>query len=317
MGVLGDGWGLEIASIGYQAVGFGSHHWAVVDANGVRHFVTVDDLDMKRQSLGEPTAVAFGRLRAALATATDLRDSGATFVIAPSPTLAGQPLVWTERCFGVALYPYVEGQSYSWGDFSTPAHRRAVLDRIVEVHAAPTMALRHAMTDDLIVPHRDEIELTSDHNASHRGSGPYESRLSSLLVENTDKIRHLLVRFDDLVEQYRRQPGRMVLTHGEPHPGNTMLTSAGWVLIDWDTVLLAPPERDLWHLDPGDGSIIRAYAKATATKPRRLMLELYRIRCDLADIAAYVSQLRGSHSDSLDDENHWDVLCSLIGGLPV
>ena len=77
--VLRDGWGLEIASIDYQAVGFGSHHWTVVDAHGVRRFVTVDDLDMKRQSLGEPTAVAFGRLRAALTTARDLSRFGSHF----------------------------------------------------------------------------------------------------------------------------------------------------------------------------------------------------------------------------------------------
>ena len=60
----------------------------------------------------------------------------------------------------------------------------------------------------------------------------------------------------------RAQPARTVLTHGEPHPGNTMLTASGWVLIDWDTALAAPPERDLWSLDPGDGSVLDAYADA-------------------------------------------------------
>ena len=37
-----------------------------------------------------------------------------------------------------------------------------------------------------------------------------------------------------------------VVTHGEPHPVNVMQTDAGRVLIDWDTVAIAPPERDLW-----------------------------------------------------------------------
>ncbi|WP_432843998.1 phosphotransferase family protein [Dactylosporangium sp. CA-092794] len=40
-------------------------------------------------------------------------------------------------------------------------------------------------------------------------------------------------------------PPGLVLTHGEPHPGNTMRTGGGWLLIDWDTALLAAPERDL------------------------------------------------------------------------
>lgn len=314
--VLSDHWGLAGAGVEYRAVGFGSHHWEAVDANGIRWFVTVDELDRKRQSLSEPGEAAFDRLRAALATTKDLRDSGATFVVAPIPTRAGEPLVRTDRRLAVALYPYVDGQSYSWGDFSTPAHRRGVLDLIVALHTAPAMASRHAMTEDFAVAHRDELELAFDDAGFRWDGGPYAKLTSALLIENADKIRRLLVRHDDLVEEIRRRPGRMVLTHGEPHPGNTMLTSAGWVLIDWDTVLLAPPERDLWSLDPGDGSIIGAYADATGTMPRPLMLELYRIRWDLADIAVYVSRFRGSHSGSPDDEKSWDDLRSLIGRLP-
>ena len=65
----------------------------------------------------------------------------------------------------------------------------------------------------------------------------------------------------------RAQPSGAVLTHGEPHPGNTMLTADGWVLIDWDTALAAPPERDLWSLDPGDGSVLDAYARLTGVTP--------------------------------------------------
>jgi spectinomycin phosphotransferase/16S rRNA (guanine(1405)-N(7))-methyltransferase len=316
VGVLSDGWGLAVTAIDYRAVGFGSHHWEVIDADGVRWFVTVDDLDGKRQSVNEPEAAAFGRLRAALATAMDLRDSGAAFVVAPIPTLAGEPLVRMDRRFGVALYPYVDGQSYSWGAFPTPVHRRGVLDLIVALHTAPTAASRHAMADDFAVPHRDELELTSDHNGVRLQDGPYASLTSALLAENAERVRQLLARHDGLVKEIRGRPGRMVLTHGEPHPGNTMLTSAGWVLIDWDTVLLAPPERDLWSLDPGDGSVIGAYADATGTTPLPPTLELYRIRWDLADIAAYVSRFRGPHSGSLDDEQSWDELCSLIGRLP-
>lgn len=315
--LLGDAWGLAVVSIDYRAVGWGSHHWEAVDTDGVRRFVTVDDLDSKRQSLSETRSTALGRLRAALATATDLRDSGAGFVIAPLPTRAGEPLVAMDSRFGVALYPFVDGQSYSWGDFSTPAHRRGILDLVVALHTAPTSGLRHAQADDFVVPHRDELQLTLEHDGvSWDDPGPYANQMSKLILENADRIRQLLVRYDDLVTQNRQQPSRIVLTHGEPHPGNTMLTSAGWVLIDWDTALLAPPERDLWSLDPGDGSVIRAHAEATGTSSKPGTLELYRIRWDLADIAVYVSHFRRSHSDSLDDAKSWDELCSLVGQLP-
>ena len=104
----------------------------------------------------------------------------------------------------------------------------------------------------------------------------------------------------------------MVLTHGETHPGNTMLTAEGWVLVDWDTALVAPPERDLWSLDPGDGSVLRGYADATGVTPSQALLELYRIRWDLADLAVGVSRFRRHHPGSPDDDKSWDDLCSLV-----
>jgi hypothetical protein len=62
-------WRLDAASISYSAVGFGSHHWDVIDAAGVRWFVTVDELQKKLQWLREPLDAALDRLRHALAAA--------------------------------------------------------------------------------------------------------------------------------------------------------------------------------------------------------------------------------------------------------
>jgi spectinomycin phosphotransferase len=42
------------------------------------------------------------------------------------------------------------------------------------------------------------------------------------------------------------ESGPVVVTHGEPHPGNILRAAGGLYLIDWDTVGLALPERDLW-----------------------------------------------------------------------
>ena len=84
------------------------------------------------------------------------------------------------------------------------------------------------------------------------------------------------------------------------------------MLIDWDTALVAPPERDLWDLDPGDGSILGAYASATGVTPRPLLLDLYRLRWDLADIAADVSRFRRPHAGSIDDDESWELLSALV-----
>jgi hypothetical protein len=93
-----------------------------------------------------------------------------------------------------------------------------------------------------------------------------------------------------------------------------MLAPGGWLLIDWDTAQAPPSERDLWDLDPGDGSILAAYADATGVTPLPEMLELYRLRWDIPDIAVSVSRFRRPHSGSPDDDVSFELLRSLIAG---
>jgi hypothetical protein len=309
------GWNFTVASISYCAVGFGSHHWDVVDARGDRRFATVDDLVSKRCALDEGDDTAFAGLRAALATVQDLRDAGCDFVVAPMATTALEPLLRIDRRYAVALYPHVDGKSFAWGEFSTPAHRQAVLDMVVALHGVPTTATPRAPTDDFGIPHRDELELTIHRADTVADSGPYAARTRTLVTDHASNIRRLLERYDDLVQETRDQSLPTVLTHGEPHAGNTLLTAAGWKLIDWDTLLVAPPARDLWSLDPGDGSIIDAYTRATGTTPLPSTLDLYRLRWDLAEIAAFVSRFRGPHTDSADDEKSWVELRDIVTGL--
>jgi Phosphotransferase enzyme family len=305
-------WGMTVTSMQYRAVGWGSHHWEVADAAGASSFVTVDELENKRLSASEPLEAGFARLRAALAAAMDLRACGRTFVVAPVPTRDGEPLARVNGRFGVAVYPFVAGQSFDWGEFSSPAHRLSVLGLLVDTHTAPPAASRRALADDFAVPQRDELEAACAPDGDVADCGPYARPMSLLARQHAAPIRGLLARYDALVLEARAQGARTVLTHGEPHPGNTMLTADGWVLIDWDTALIAPPERDLWDLDPGDGSILGAYAIATGTSPGPALLDLYRLRWDLADIAVDVGRFRRPHAGSIDDDKSWELLSSLI-----
>lgn len=310
------GWNTTIAAIEYRAVGFGSHHWDVVDVRGDRRFATVDDLHARRHALAEGADDAFARLRDALGTAQALRGAGCDFVVAPLPTATNAPLSRIDRRYAVALYPHVDGHSDLGGESPTPEQQRGVLDMIATLHAVPRSATLRAPVDDFAIPHRDELEMAVRGDTDVGNSGPYRAPMSTLLAEHAANIERLLTRYDDLVKEIRNRHRPTVVTHGEPHPGNIMRTANGWKLIDWDTLLVAPPERDLWSLDPGDGSFIDAYREATHVTPDPPTLGLYRLRWHLADIAEYVSRFRGPHAETSDDEKSWDELLDLVSGLP-
>jgi spectinomycin phosphotransferase/16S rRNA (guanine(1405)-N(7))-methyltransferase len=142
--------------------------------------------------------------------------------------------------------------------------------------------------------------------------GPFARPAAELLAAHGAGVRRRLDRYDGLVAAARAEPPRLVLTHGEPHPGNTMRAGGGWLLIDWDTALVAPPERDLWDLDPGDGSLHAAYTAATGTLLRPELFALYRLRWDLTEIAVCVARFRESHGATADDEESWTILSDLV-----
>jgi len=306
---LARGWALRTASMAYRPVGWGSHHWDIADDAGTAWFVTVDELPRRRASGEASVDPAYDRLRASLASAVALRDAGRSFVVAPIPTLDDQPLT-RARDYAVSLYPFIDGESFAEGDFSSPDHQRAVLKMLVEVHNAPIAARRYARLDDFTVPHRDELNATLSDPGSIPRCGPYARPSAELINTHRGPVQRLLQRYDELVAT--AQTSRMVLTHGEPHPGNTMLTAEGWRLIDWDTVLVAPPERDLWSLEP----LHRAYADATGIELLAGMLLLYRLRWTIADIAVDVSRFRRGHTAGPDEDKSWELLHANVASLP-
>jgi hypothetical protein len=117
--VLASSWGRSVSSMTYRPVGWGSHHWDTMLAGGVRVFVTLDELDVKRQTRDESLDVPFFRLNAALTAARALAASNVfsgdraarDFVAAPLPGVEGTPLARVGERYAVAVYPFVSGES--------------------------------------------------------------------------------------------------------------------------------------------------------------------------------------------------------------
>lgn len=301
---LADGWGLNVASLEYQAVGFGSHHWSATDTSASRWFVTVHDLDAKCRSVDDDV---FERLRAALATARAVCDAGAAFVVAPVPARDGSVVRRVAEQFALSLYPYVEGRTER-GEYRSASDRLAAMEMIVIVHGSNVAVTRNARVDDFTLTNHDELLHALDDLAAPWDGGPYSERTRTLLSRHATGVARLLDTYDTLAAEARERPDRMVLTHGEPHVENVMITANGRMLIDWDTAMVAPPERDLWMLEPGDGSVAAAYTQATETQVLLSMLDLYRLQWDLAEIAIYIAQFRRSHDEVADTREAWKNL---------
>jgi hypothetical protein len=95
-----------------------------------------------------------------------------------------------------------------------------------------------------------------------------------------------------------------------------MRTDRGYVLIDWDTVAFAPPERDLWMLVDGDTTGPSAYSAASGHPVDETAADFFRRRWTLSDIAAYTDVLRRPHVLNADTAAQFQFLVANLEGWP-
>lgn len=223
---LTGGWAILPATIAYEPVGFGSHHWSVTETGGRRWFVSADR--------------ATDHLEPALRTAIALRGAGLEFVVAPVPTSRGTATHAAGKGYLLAVYPHLHAEAGDFGPHRA-GDRPAIRTMLARLHATPAPAVEPM---DLDFPQRDDLRRAR----RTVGDGPYGLRAKALLAGNSKLIDGLLGEYDRL-RGTLPPPEQWVVTHGEPHPGNIMRTADGLKLVDWDTVRLAPEARDLWLVD--------------------------------------------------------------------
>jgi len=298
LAALREDWNVDVASAEYAAVGAGSYHWTVSDTTGARSFVTVDDLDQKSW-LGDGRDAAFHGLRCAFDTSVSLREHGLRFVVAPRPTRTGASLRRLDSRYTVALFPFVEGDTGEFGAYADERERHAVVELLAELHRSPASSTPAARRVGLAIPGREHLERALRDLDETWTGGPLSERARTAVRDSASALAELLALADRLASDVASRGGEWVVTHGEPHRANVLRTPGGPVLVDWDTVALAPPERDLWMAveTPADADL---YASATGTAVDDTALDFFRLTWDLKDAAEYLSVLRGPHEENED-----------------
>ncbi len=308
---LADGWSFDVEVAEYVPVGAGSYHWTVTDSRGTRAFVTVDDLDQK-QWLGDTRESVFEALRAAFDTAFALRDTGLSFVVAPIPTNRGETVIRAGARHAIALFPFVEGRS---GRFGHADARELVALAVIlaELHQATPVARSVARSVGVELPGRSRLESgLQELNQTWEG-GLFSEPARRAFADHADDVADLLALSDRLAATVEDRGYPWVVTHGEPHAGNVMRTRESSVLVDWDTVALAPPERDLWMLVGENGeAAATSYTAATGHRLDDDAVSFFRLTWDLKDLAEYLNVLRSPHRETEDTARAYRGLTNCV-----
>jgi spectinomycin phosphotransferase len=296
---LRDGWGIQAEALEYVAIGGGTHHWQATDPRGERHWLSLDDLDDK-PFLGTTRPAILDRLRAALEIARTLYDRGLDFIVAPRRTRAGEVLVPITDRYALSLYPFLRGTTYAWGEPLPASEREQLLDMLVRLHASTPQVATLSHTVSVGFARRANLEAALQAMRTPWCSGPLGESARALLLGRVEDVAWMLTAYDQLAADVADRRAPLVLSHGEPHPSNVMAIGGQLKLLDWDTVGLAPPERDLWWLATDTDLFVKRYKAQTGRFVDPQALKLYRLRWQIDDLIWCISALRAPHTDTVD-----------------
>jgi spectinomycin phosphotransferase len=306
---LRDKYGLDVAQLTFLPLGADRNtavYRAITD-NAAAYFVKLRSGTFNEMTITVP------RL---------LYDQGITQVIPPLPTVTQQ--LWINLTdFKLAVFPFVDGRN---------AYETDMLDKhwiefgraLKAIHTAelsPTITepiQYETFSDEWRACVRRFMEAVVERTFDD----PISARFASFLKAKSDVINKLVQRAEELAAVLQAHSQQFVLCHADIHAGNILIDSDdGFHIVDWDTLILAPKERDLMYVGGGQFLNKRSpeeeellfYRGYGPTQADPVALAYYRYERIVQDIAAYCEQILLTHGKSKDRENGMRQLISQFG----
>jgi spectinomycin phosphotransferase len=248
-----------------------------------------------------------------------LSEGGIQQIIAPLETTRGQ-LHTRLLDFAVILYPFVAGRNGYEVALSG--------EQWLQLGAT----LRHMHTSEIPAKFRQDFQMECFSNEWREAvkqfleqaekeefAEPVARETASLLRAERTRILDLVVRAENLAQILKAQTPPFFPCHADLHAGNIHVADDhAFYLVDWDTLILAPKERDLMFVGSGlMGSHYEPEAEETLfyqgygeVEINHAALAYYRYERIVQDIAAFCEQLLSSDEGGADREQSFQYLKS-------
>ena len=226
---------------------------------------------------------------------------------APTPTRAGASLRRLDPRYAIALFPFVEGEAGEYGVYGGD-DRQSIVEMLAELHQATAAAGSAVRTTGLDLPGRHHLDAALRELNEEWTGGPLSEPARAAIRDSASELAELLTLAERLAADAQARGGGWVVTHGEPHAANVIRAGERRFLVDWDTVAIAPPERDLWMLVDDGADAADLYHRATGRPLDEAALDCFRLTWDLKDLAEYLKALRSPHQETDDTVRQYQAL---------
>ena len=210
-------------------------------------------------------------LEASVSVPKYLADLGVKQVITPLANKSGS--LWMSLAsFKASLYPYVEGcngvetklSESQWIQFGAA---------IKKLHSTdiPKAITRGTPREVFSSKWRESVKAFLMRIKNEVFEEPVAVQMAKFLQSKSSEILKLVECAEELACRLQKQPLEYILCHADIHGWNLLIDKEGQLyLVDWDTLIFAPKERDLMFVGAGIWESAR-----TATEEESLFYQGY------------------------------------------
>jgi spectinomycin phosphotransferase len=236
---LRDAYGIDVATIAFLPLGadFNTAVYRITTNNGSDYFLKLRSGEFLEASVSVPKYLA---------------DLGVKQVISALATKTGQ--LWSPLgAFKAILYPYVEGHNgieaklseTQWAQFGAAIKRLHSTD-------IPSSITKDVPREMFSSKWRETVKAFLMRIENEVFEEPVAVKMAEFLKSKSSEILNLVERAEELAITIQKQPLEYILCHADIHGWNLIIDKeAALYIVDWDTLIFAPKERDLMFVGAG------------------------------------------------------------------
>ncbi|MDP2193350.1 MAG: aminoglycoside phosphotransferase family protein [Alphaproteobacteria bacterium] len=238
MTTLWDAYGLSVDKIRFLPLGadFNTAVYRITAHDGTDYFLKLRSVEFLEASVSVPKYLA---------------DLGIKQVIPPLATKAGQ--LWASlSSFKAILYPYVGGNNGveaklsedQWAQFGAAIKRLHSTD-------IPASITKDVPRETFSSKWQETVKAFLIRIESEVFEEPVAVKMALFLKSKSSEILKLVERAEALAITIQKQSLDYVLCHADMHGWNLIVDEEDLYIVDWDTLIFAPRERDLMFIGAG------------------------------------------------------------------